>query len=532
MKPEAWEQAVLRIQIKEFLLYWILASGVGVLSGYAALGFRFAIARLEEQIYGVADTSLLTEMASLPWYVIVIIPVMGGLIVGALRHFLIADQNVIGVAEVIEAAENKENSHVTARLGLVSVLSALVTLSSGGSSGREGPVVVLGAIIAGKISKLMSSSKMTARDLLGAGVAAAVSASFNAPIAGAIFAAEVVLRDYSLRRFAPLAIASVLGALTARTSIGDIPEFQLAEQALRFYVEIPAFALLGILCGVVAVVTMRAIFWADDFATYLSKVIHIPTALRPACSGFLLGMIALYFPHIIGVGYQTTARALDAEIALGAAIIFAILKVIALAVTMAGRMGGGIFSPGLMIGALTGAAFGLCATAALPAFSGAVSLYALAGMGAVAAALLGAPISTALIVFELTGNWQVGMTVILAVSVSVAISYSLWPGSFFFHQIERRKSRPLGKKKRHEPAYMRMRSLTDLTPDENDQALALMAAHISIRFDDPIAKAHPLFHQGHRLLPVVVLEDEPKMIGVLRHEDLFPKGETGAKDQA
>ncbi|NNK79692.1 MAG: chloride channel protein, partial [Litoreibacter sp.] len=286
---------------------------------------------------------------------------------------------------------------------------------------------------------LIRADGITGRDLLGCAVAAAVSASFNAPIAGALFALEVVLRHFAVHAFAPIVIASAAGTVINRLEFGNVTEFTLpAENILSFYVELPAFLMLGIVSGLVAVVLMRAVFWADDLGTVVQKASRMPRWLRPAIAGALLGAIALWYPHIIGVGYGTTSAALTGSLLLHEAVIFAVMKTAAVAITMAGRMGGGVFSPSLMVGALTGLAFGGIATSIFPNVSGAETLYALAGMGAVAAAVLGAPISTTLIVFELTGDWQTGLAVMVAVSLSTALSSRLVDRSFFLTQLERR----------------------------------------------------------------------------------------------
>jgi CIC family chloride channel protein len=270
-------------------------------------------------------------------------------------------------------------------------------------------------------------------------VAAAVSASFNAPIAGALFALEVVLRHFAVHAFAPIVIASVAGTVINRLEFGDVTEFSLLEGGmLQFYVELPAFLILGLVSGLIAVIFMRATFWAEDMGTLVQRRTGIPRWLRPAIAGLLLGAIAIWFPHIIGVGYETTSAALTGQLLLHEAIIFTIVKAAAAAITIAGRMGGGVFSPSLMLGAMSGLAFGIIATAILPDVSGSQTLYALAGMGAVAAAVLGAPISTTLIVFELTGDWQTGLAVMVAVSMSTALASRLVDRSFFLTQLERR----------------------------------------------------------------------------------------------
>jgi CIC family chloride channel protein len=183
---------------------------------------------------------------------------------------------------------------------------------------------------------------------------------------------------------------------------------------------------------------MKSCFWAEDAATALQDRLGLPRWLRPAGAGLLLGLIALQFPHVIGVGYEVTTLALTGQLALGAAVVFAVVKVVAVAITLGGRMGGGVFSPALVVGALTGLAFGLIATKIFPDQSGSETLYALAGMGAVAAAVLGAPISTTLIVFELTGDWQTGIAVMTAVSLASAVSSRLVAQSYFLTQLARR----------------------------------------------------------------------------------------------
>ena len=247
------------------------------------------------------------------------------------------------------------------------------------------------------------------------------------------------MRHFAVHAFAPIVIASAAGTVINRLEFGDVTEFVLPrENELVFYVELPAFLILGLICGIVAVLFMRAIFWTDDMGTVLQRRVGLPRFLRPAVAGALLGGIAIFFPHIIGVGYETTSAALTGNLLLHEAIVFAVIKSAAVAITMAGRMGGGVFSPSLMLGALTGLAFGLIATGFFPEVSGSETLYALAGMGAVSAAVLGAPISTTLIVFELTGDWQTGLAVMVAVSTSTALASRLVDRSFFLTQLERK----------------------------------------------------------------------------------------------
>lgn len=419
--------------------FWFIALAVGIAAGFAALIFRKGIHWLQTLAYGHEDVrAVIDHAAGLPWYWLMIVPTLGGLAVGLILHFFTDDGRVRSVADVIEGSALHEG-RVEKRAGIASAIASWITLSTGGSSGREGPVVHLAAVLSSWVSNRINADGITGRDLLGCAVAAAVSASFNAPIAGALFALEVVLRHFAVHAFAPIVIASAAGTVINRLEFGDVTEFSLpAANALAFYVELPAFLLLGLVCGIVAVVLMKSVFWTEDLANHIQEATGLPRYLRPACAGVLLGALAIWFPHIIGVGYETTTNALTSQLLLHEAIVFAILKVVAVAITIAGRMGGGIFSPSLMLGALTGLSFGMIATGVFPDVSGSETLYALAGMGAVAAAVLGAPISTTLIVFELTGDWQTGLAVMVAVSLSTALASRVVDRSFFLTQLERR----------------------------------------------------------------------------------------------
>ncbi len=420
------------------LQFWLIALAIGIAAGFAALAFRAGIDALQTVLYGADDRAILAAAAAMPWYALIIIPASGGLVVGMILHHFTPDGRVRAVADVIEGAALRRG-RVELREGLASAAASLITLGSGGSSGREGPVVHLAGVISTIIAERIRASGITGRDLLGCAVAAAVSASFNAPIAGAVFALEVVLRHHALHAFAPIAIASVAGTVINRLHYGDVAEFALPlAGGVAFYWEIPAFLLLGLVAGAVAVVMMRAIFWTESLGNRLQAQSGMPRWLRPAIAGALVGLLAIWFPQVIGIGYETTSLALTGRLTLHEAVVFAALKVAAVAITLGGRMGGGVFSPALVVGALTGLAFGLIATAVMPQFSGAATVYALAGMGAVAAAVLGAPISTTLIVFEMTGDWETAVAVLAAVSTATALASRFVQRSFFLTQLARR----------------------------------------------------------------------------------------------
>ncbi len=508
--------------------FWFIALLIGIAAGGAAVLFRLGINFLQETLYGTENVRLLHSFAeTLPWYSILLIPVFGGLLVGVILHRFTDDGRAKSVAEVIEGAA-LHDGRVETRAGFASALASMITLGTGGSSGREGPVVHLAAVLSTIVSNRMKADGITGRDLLGCAVAAAVSASFNAPIAGAIFALEVILRHFAVHAFAPIAIASVAGTVINRLVFGDLTEFTLMEEGgLAFYVELPAFLLLGILSGLVAVALIRSVFFVDDVGTMVQERLRMPRFLRPAVAGLLLGTIALAYPHIIGVGYETTSAALTGQLLWHEAVVFCIVKVIAVAITMGGRMGGGIFSPSLMIGALLGLAFGLTATSIFPEVSGAETLYALAGMGAVAAAVLGAPISTTLIVFELTGDWQTGLAVLVAVSLSTALTSRLVHRSFFLTQLERRNIHLAAGPQAYLLSLFRVANVMRKpdAPDTADDDAIWRAIEEGLWVDPnaTLETALPLFDKTTRpFLPVVTIGAEgeaPQIHGALFHVD-------------
>lgn len=508
--------------------FWLIALFIGIAAGFAALLFRKGINALQALVYGVDDPLNIHTLAQdIAWYWLLAIPTIGGLVVGMILHRFTPDGRVRSVADVIHGAA-MHDGRVEKRAGLASAAASMITLGAGGSSGREGPVVHLAGVISSWVSDRINANGIHGRDLLGCAVAAAVSASFNAPIAGALFALEVVLRHFAVHAFAPIAIASVAGTVINRLEFGGLTEFRLpGESALEFYAELPAFLLLGLVCGVVAAALMRGIFVAETLADDVQERTGLPRWLRPAIAGACLGGLAIWWPHIIGVGYETTSAALTGQLLLHEAIVFAVLKVVAVAITIAGRMGGGVFSPALMVGALTGLAFGLIATPIFPELSGSHTLYALAGMGAVAAAVLGAPISTTLIVFELTGDWQTGLAVMVAVSTSTALGSRLVDRSFFLTQLERRGVHLAAGPQAYLLSMVRvaglMRPMDHPRGPDEELCWDMVEDGIYIDGNATLETAMPVFDRtGVAYIPVVTLGGEdapPELWGALFHVD-------------
>src|SRR5690606_3493925 len=322
------------------------------------------------------------------------------LIVGVVLQWLQPKQRTGAVADVIEARA-RGGRGLPLWAGLSSAGLTVLSLGSGASAGREGPVVHLGATLGTAVCQLFRLPDSARRVLLACGVASAISASFNAPIAGVVFAHEVVLGHYAISAFVPIVISSAVGTLLGRLWFGDVAAFVIPPYQITSYWEIPAFALLGLTCAAVAILYQFALIGSD----WVARNITMPLWLRPVVGGLAVGAIGIFLPEVLGVGYQATDAALKQELPLALMLGLLVAKTAATAITLASRFGGGIFSPSLYIGAMAGGAFGLIAAGAFPDLASSHGLYAILGMGAVAAAVLGAPFSTTMIVFELTGGY-------------------------------------------------------------------------------------------------------------------------------
>lgn len=422
-----------RIVKNDQLILAVLALVVGVLAGVVVIGFREGIAFFQNAFYGTSSERLYQFVQTLQWWQVLWPPVVGGLIVGILVRIGLPEERPQGVADVIEASALK-GGRMSLTTGLRAALINAISIGAGASVGREGPAVHLGAALAANISKRLHLTRSLSRTLLGCGVAAAVAGSFNAPLAGALFANEVVIGHYALKAFAPVVIASVTGTAISRAYFGDFPAFTLPPHAITSYLEFPAFVILGLLGGITASIMVRAI----SRAQVVAESTPLPIWLRPALGGLAVGLIALMVPQVLGVGYGATEQALVGNATLFLLLAILLAKVLATAISLGFGFGGGVFSPALVIGAVLGGAFGIMIADLFPSLDAGSGAYALVGMAAVAAAVLGAPISTALIIFEMTSDYELTLGVMLAVVVSTGVFRAIHGRTFFTAQLERR----------------------------------------------------------------------------------------------
>ncbi|MGF1455312.1 MAG: chloride channel protein [Alphaproteobacteria bacterium] len=426
----AWQ--IWRLTRRRQVTVSLAAVGVGLAVGLAALAFRLAILEIQFLFFGTRAEDLAGTMGDLPWWQILLAPAAGGVIVGVILQRL-GKERPQGIPEVIDARA-RGGGRMETRPALVDAALSATSLGAGASAGREAPIVHLGGAIASLFARRLHLPQRYSRTLLGCGAAAAVSASFNAPIAGVLFAFEIILGSYALRAMAPVALAAVTGTLVTRTLLGEDPAFQVPEPALVSYLEMPAFVALGLLSGLLAILFIQSLKLGDG----LARQIPMPLMARPVVGGLLIGLLALETPEILGVGYGAIDAALRETYALSALLLLIGVKLLATAITFASRFGGGIFTPSIYVGAMAGGGFGIALGQVFPDQVTGFSFYAMVGMGSVAAAVLGAPLSTTLIAFELTGGYSLTIALLVSASIATLLTQTLLGHSFFQWKLAQR----------------------------------------------------------------------------------------------
>ena len=430
---------------------WVVALAAGVLVGLLMAGLRFAYVGLEYLAFGVGDERLASATGGLaPWRV-VLVPVVGGALValllyigtrlnggrpyrmGGVQDVIYARRHVLGATHT---GQSTDNMRLTIKDAILTGLMAIASLGTGASAGREGPAVHMGATFTGHIARKLNFDRRQIKALLGCGAGAAVAASFNAPIAGVLFAHEVVLGRYRTADIGPIAMASVTAALITQAFFGDTSVF--IEPAIGvigpLYFVLSPF--MGLLAAAFAILVIRTWYIAPQIADRLAAACRLPIWCLPPFAGLVLGAFALAFPQVLGVGYEATASAIAGGYTPQFMLILCFAKLAATAICLGARFGGGVFSASIVTGAMLGGTFGGLAGLITGDAETALVFFTVVGMGAVSGAVLGAPISTTLIVFELTRSYETAAAVLVAVSLATVIVQALEGGSLFEKQLK------------------------------------------------------------------------------------------------
>ena len=410
----------------------LLGIVVGVAGGYGAVGFRYLINFIQSVAYG-SPSELLDIVGSIAWPMRLLVPAAGGLIVGPIVYFFAREAKGHGVPEVMYAVAMKHGI-IRKRIVFIKAFVSAVCIGTGGSVGREGPIVQIGSAVGSALGQLFNVSGNRIRTMVGCGAAAGIAATFNAPIAGSIFALEIILGEFEIISFSPIIISAVSATAISRHYLGDIPAFILPEYILHSPLEFPMYAVLGIFCAVVAVGFTLFLYRTED----AWDAIKFPEYLKAVVGGLIMGAMGLVFPQILGVGYGAIDLALMVKMSWWLMGLLVLLKILATSITIGSGGSGGIFAPSLFIGAMAGGTFGMAMQHFFPSVALSPGAYAVVGMGAVVAATTHGPLQAILIIFEMTGDYKIILPLMITCIISTLVARRLCKESIYTFKLIRR----------------------------------------------------------------------------------------------
>jgi CIC family chloride channel protein len=414
-------------------IYMVLVSiAIGILGGLGAVGFRASI-QFFQSVFWQSESPTLAYLHGLPWWWKVLAPAMGGLVVGLIIARFAAEAKGHGVPEVMESVALR-GGRIRPRVVLAKLLASGICIGSGGSVGREGPIVQIGSALGSSIGQWLHVGERRLRTLVGCGAAAGIAGTFNAPVAGALFAVEIILGDFAVTQFSPIVISSVAATVVSRHFLGDFPAFEVPPYSLISATELLAYGLLGIVAGLAALLFVRLLYRTEDL--FDSLPLGIP--FKAVIGGTLVGLIGVWYPEVFGVGYEAINEALWGNLAWQILIVLAAVKILAVSLTIGSGGSGGIFAPSLFIGAMTGGAVGSVIHTLWPEVSGSPGAYALVGMGAVVAAGTHAPITAIVMIFELTGDYRIILPLMISCIIATLLATRLQKSSIYTLKLLRR----------------------------------------------------------------------------------------------
>jgi CIC family chloride channel protein len=327
-----------------------------------------------------------------------------------------------------------KGGRIRPRVVIAKMFASGISIASGGSVGREGPIVQIGSALGSTIGQWLKIDPRRLRTLVGCGASAGIAATFNAPVAGALFAVEIIVGDFGVSQFSPIVISSVAGTVVSQHFLGDFPAFEVPAYSFVHAFELFAYAALGLLAAVVALVFVRTLYAAED----LFDRVPIFPPVRTLVGGAMIGIIGIWLPQVFGVGYEAINEALHGSMVWKFMLLLVVFKIVAVSLTIGSGGSGGIFAPSLFIGAMLGGAVGTVVHTVWPASTAGAGAYALVGMGAVVAAGTHAPITAILIIFELTGSYEIILPLMISCIIATLLATRMQKASIYTLKLLRR----------------------------------------------------------------------------------------------
>ena len=404
--------------------FLILAAAAGLLGGLGAILFRFLTQQGTKLLMGSSDIVRGAEM--LPIYARVLLPAVGGLVGGLIARFFFGERALSGISHMIEVVSLGRRT-VRLRPSLARGASSIAVIASGGSEGREGPIIQIGAACASALARAWKLSPERIRILTACGMAAGVAGAYNTPIAATLFVLEVVVGSFAMTLFGPAVVAAVVSTLVVRFVLGDEPVYKIAPFRVESLVEYVPFMAIGALGGAASAGFVRVL----TLGKRLFAASKLPVWAAMALGGAIVGAIAVGMPEVFGNGFEATDRILHGNPALVFLLALCVAKTVATAATIGSGGVGGVFTPSLLVGATLGGAVAKVVHAALPHIAAPVGGYALLGMGGMLAGVTRAPLLAVIMMFELTQNSAVLVPMMVVSVLAVASAKALQKDSMY-----------------------------------------------------------------------------------------------------
>ncbi len=410
----------------------ILGAVVGVVGGLGAVVFHHMILGFKYLFWGATSTAtFLDAVRSFPWYYRLAIPAVGGMIVGPLVTYIVREAKGHGVPEVMESVALRGGA-IRFRVAPLKAVISAICIGSGGAAGREGPIVQIGSTFGSALARYLKLPDEKVETLLCAGAAAGVAGTFNAPLAGVIFSLEVLLRKVKLDSFSPIVVAAVVGTAVANSLFGRTdPIFDIPVHEMVGYLELFFYVGLGILGTGVALLYSNTLYATE----HIFRRLPAPEASKAAVGGLLLGLLALALPQIHSTGYPVMELALHGELALQIVFILMLAKILATSLTLGSGGSGGIFAPALYIGAMMGATYGIVANRLFPGATAPAASYAIVGMGTVFAGATHAPLTSIIILFEMTRDPKIMIPMMFSCIICSVLTARLQKGNIYTRKL-------------------------------------------------------------------------------------------------
>ena len=450
-EPSVVDDRVSRLRLGRVVTTWlgsnrmglvVMALLVGAGAGLGAAGFReliFLVTWLAtgHNQFGQQGHAPSLHLAFLGLWFVLVVPVLGGLVYGPLIQRFAREARGHGVPEVMLAvAEN--GGRIRPPVTIVKALASAITIGTGGSVGREGPIVQIGSALASTLGQWVRMSEHRLRIIVACGAAGGIAATFNAPITGLFFGFEIVLREFSLDALFATSLAAVTGDVISRALFGSAPFFSAIPHDLTItndgsYLLV---AVLAVGAGLIGLAFKTVLYGMEDRVDGLWR--GRPEWARPAAGGIALGVLLLALPQMYGVGYPVMDSVIAGHVVIGLILLFLAGKVLAAGLTLSIGGSGGVFAPSLFIGTMAGMAFGIAAHHVFGPAVGPPAMYAVVAMGGVFAGAAQAPLTAIASVVEMTGNFTLTLPVMLASGIAAALSKQLSYGSVYTTKLLRR----------------------------------------------------------------------------------------------